>query len=287
MNELAPCPSQKDFPKYGPMSLWDMQRFHAEHIVILARNLRKLEEFIDTTPDNWNALLQHKDEGPKARTVRSFLVGLRTCCENADLQHAEMLIKECLSDIPQTSREMNLLFKAIVGEMKQRLYIRIPEDQALYWENSDLLNESTKIKFPTVVGEITASGTAYACDLHNASVFHSMRAAEVGLRVLAEDLNVEFPHGNLSLEQWHSILEQIESKIGKLKNLKKSSEKAENQRFYSQAAAQFRYFKDGYRVRVAHVHDVFSPQQSLSILNQTREFFEVLSQKISEQGQEI
>jgi len=140
---------------------------------------------------------------------------------------------------------------------------------------------------PSAAFELINAGNAYALSLNTASVFHSMRAAEIGLRSLARHLSVQFPHGNLELEQWHTILNQIESKIKDIHNLPKSTQKSDDQKFYSQAALQFRYFKDGARVRVAHARDEFTESQALSILNHTCEFFEALSSRLKESDAQV
>jgi hypothetical protein len=100
--------------------------------------------------------------------------------------------------------------------------------------------------------ELVWAGNALACGLYTATVFHSMRAAEIGVRVLGKELGVEFPDKPLELAEWQSILDNCDSKIGAMKQLPRGTEKDDKLNFYSQAAVQFRYFKDAWRVRVAH-----------------------------------
>jgi hypothetical protein len=48
--------------------------------------------------------------------------------------------------------------------------------------------------FPSASKELVASGNSLAAGLFTASVFHSMRAAEIGMRCLGRALDVSFPH---------------------------------------------------------------------------------------------
>lgn len=285
MQQVAPSSSLRGCPEYGLLSLWDMYKYHAEHLVVLARNLATLQQFVDAPPNEWaNKLLALTADKTKHETVKSFMVGLKKACDDADLTISAELVETYAKTPPKNSEGMHVLLNAIIAELKLRLYLRIPDDRAKYWEKADLLTEPARQKFPMAYAELTASSTAFACGLWVASVFHSMRAAEVGLRAMAIDLGVTFTHGDLSLEQWMTIIRSVEAKIKEIEQEKKSTDKADRQRFYSEAAAQFRFFKDGYRVRAAHVFDPFSQSQALSILNQTCAFFEVLAEKMTEPG---
>jgi hypothetical protein len=55
-------------------------------------------------------------------------------------------------------------------------------------------------------------------------------------------------------------------------------------KFYSEAATQFRYFKDGWRVRVARARATYEEAAALKILDHTKDFFEDLAPKLFEKG---
>jgi hypothetical protein len=52
--------------------------------------------------------------------------------------------------------------------------------------------------------------------------------------------------------------------------------------FYSQAAVQFRYFKDAWRIRVAHARETYEEPAATRVFNHTLEFFETLSTRLQE-----
>lgn len=125
--------------------------------------------------------------------------------------------------------------------------------------------------------DIKEAGTCYATGRYTASVFHSMRVLEHGLRALAKDVGLTF-----DLQQWQEILNQINGKIKEIRNLPKSIEKSERLQFLSQAAEQFFYFKDAWRNHVAHGRDRYDGPQALSVLNHVKAFIVHLSEKLRE-----
>ena len=81
---------------------------------------------------------------------------------------------------------------------------------------------------------------------------------------------------------FHPLLEQCESKINAMKQLPKSQTKAADLEFYSTAASNFRYFKDGWRIRAVHGRANFDEEEARRLLTRTIEFFEVISARLSE-----
>jgi hypothetical protein len=74
-----------------------------------------------------------------------------------------------------------------------------------------------------------------------------------------------------------NILDNCDSKIVAMKDMRRGIEKAENLAFYSRAAVQFRYFKDAYRVRAAHAHELFDERKAFKIFDHTLDFFDAIS----------
>lgn len=114
-----------------------------------------------------------------------------------------------------------------------------------------------------------------------ACVFHSMRAAEIALRALAEHLNVTFPYP-IDLADWHKLITNIESVIKKVEQQKKSGKKDKELKLCSAAASQFRYFKEAYRKHVSHARETYDEGGALSVMEGTTEFLKSLMGEISE-----
>lgn len=205
---------------------------------------------------------------------------LQKHCRNFELPVSAEAIERALSDLPKNDREIEMLMGVVESEIKSRLFIFVPAERARYFQSSSLLSDNATRAFPKASWELVQAGNCYAASLDTACVFHSMRAAEIGVRCLGTALGVSFPNYPIELAEWQNILEQVESKIAAMKAMPRGQIKDEQLKFYSQAAVQFRYFKDAWRVRVAHARETFDGSQALQVLEHTRDFFESLAARI-------
>lgn len=150
-----------------------------------------------------------------------------------------------------------------------------------YWDATKLIGAATRTAFPSSSSEIAEAGKAYCFEMADAAVFHCSRAYEGGARAMAVELKCEFgiPFNQVDL---HPLLNNCEAKIQKMKDLPKSDTKAADIEFYSLAAANFRYFKDGWRIRAVHGRASFSLTEAERLIDRTVDFFEVLSRRLHE-----
>lgn len=201
-------------------------------------------------------------------------------CKEIGLTTSLYLLESRLSDPPQTNRELELLVDAVRAELKSKLFLFVPPHLAKYYEMS--LQSTVTTTFPLASKELINAGNCLASGFFTACVFHSMRAAEIGVRVLGKELGVEFPDKPIELAEWQVILDQADSKIIKMKEMPRGTHKDDVLTFYSQAAVQFRYFKDGWRVRVAHARETYEETPATRVFNHTHEFFETLATRLEE-----
>jgi hypothetical protein len=189
--------------------------------------------------------------------------------------------KAILYGLPETGREFNIYVSALHAEIKEKVFAFIPDHKKKYFWPKKFLSEPLATAFPSARNELREAGKCFAVDRNTAAVFHCMRAIEIGLRAMATDLQITFDVP-LDLVDWEGIIRKIESKIAGMKDRAKSGEKDEDQHFYSNAAMQFRYFKDGFRVRVAHTRATYDESQALGVIEHAVTFFEVLSSRLKE-----
>jgi hypothetical protein len=177
---------------------------------------------------------------------------------------------------------MQALIDTIYAELGGRLFLYVPNHLAKQCDNDDVLSDAARLAFPRVYCELRSCGSCLSCGQWTASVFHAMRAAEIGVRVMGKSLDVSFPDKSVDQAEWQHILDQADSKIRTISQQPKSVQKDNDQQFYSTAAAEFRYFKDGWRVRVAHARATYVESEGIKLLDHTRDFFEVLAGRLSE-----
>lgn len=100
--------------------------------------------------------------------------------------------------------------------------------------------------------------------------------------MLGKTLNVTFKDKPIELADWAPIIEQCECKIKEKKGLQPKVLREDELNFYSQAATQFTYFKDGFRLRAAHARETFEEKKAIQIFTHTWEFFDTLSTRLKE-----
>jgi hypothetical protein len=118
---------------------------------------------------------------------------------------------------------------------------------------------------------------------HNAAcVFHMMRVAEIGMRALARERKVTFPHHPLEWAEWENIIDQIESRARSATvSMGRGPERDAARTFYTAAVAQLRAFKET-RNRIMHMRGSFDELDARRAVNQVRDFMNGLSAKIGE-----
>jgi hypothetical protein len=262
-------------------SLWDMLRIYADRYIKLGQHISDMRTVFHFTDDA--ATHGERDRSQLTEdeidTLRYTLKETIKICDDLDLS-VHHLLSDSYDDLPQTKREFDLLVRAILGEIKDRLFLFIPQHRAKYCELA--LQSTVAAAFPLASKELASAGNALAAGFYTASVFHSMRAAEIGVRVLGTTLDVEFPDKPLELAEWQNILDQADSKIANVKNLPRGAHKDGELKFYSQAAIQFRYFKDAWRIRVAHARETYEEHQAIQVFAHTLEFFDTLAIRLKE-----
>jgi hypothetical protein len=262
-------------------SLWDMLTKFARPFIRLGEEIQEIRNIYivaDSADEANPALKLNKDDKEE---IKKSLEKLLKHCEQMSLPISITLLKRGLKDIPQSYREFDLLMDAVYAEIRDKLFVFIPQHRRKYFRSQNFLSETVKKHFHSAHAELRQGGKCFAIGLYTAAVFHAMRAVEVGMRWLADELNVTFPFPK-ELADWANLIDKIEAEIRKLKDNPKSTEKDEDLKFYSDAGMQFRYFKDGWRIRVAHTRETYDEGQALTALDHSVNFFETLAKRRQE-----
>ena len=204
-----------------------------------------------------------------------------TLCHKLGLTYSELSvqrIKDCLSLRAEISyREMigmtDELDHRIIDEMKSRTFFSIEPNKRALLSGTDLFGSEVAAAFPSANLDIEESGRCQALERWTASVFHSMRVLEIGLTALAKDMGII----KIDYKTWESLIQDIEKQI----TAASAGDKLKEQ-FYSEAALQFRYFKNAWRNHVMHVRDTYDEQRAETIFGHVKEFMVHLSTRLKE-----
>lgn len=180
----------------------------------------------------------------------------------------------------QTEREFHLLRSVIEAEWQSKYLFYIPEERARYFENDRLLSDPARRAFPTAFRELREAATCYAVERYTGAVLHCCRALEVGIKAMCRHLG-HTPH-DLDQQDWHPLLLKCEALINDLHALKRGPDKEKELRFLSQAAKQFRYFKDADRIQAAHLRPLYRQGDAKEIVDATVSFYEALAKHLAE-----
>lgn len=280
MNELAPCPSLPCHPiPYGLVSLWDMINLYFGSFYLVLDELRLYRQNAD--------LRSVADRDVDDRLLVDLAGALDRVKENCDAMELKESAKRVVRlkdefargkpSSHRVSEILNDLVNAIHDEGADRIIFVVPPRKSAWLAIEPDPWQTVCDRFDGAGDEIESAHTCYAVNENTACVFHMMRVLELGLAALAAEVGLTFDR-----QQWHNMIEQIESEIGETrKSGVKTKDKAERLQFLSEAAKEFFYFKDGWRNYVAHNRVQYDEHQAASTIEHVRAFMTVLAKKLS------
>jgi hypothetical protein len=168
--------------------------------------------------------------------------------------------------------EFRFLRETIQDEIKHHHFYHYPPEMgALLVGFED--NWKPVIKaFPSTADEASAAVDCIALGHGTAGVFHLMRVLEYGIGALAGQVGKTFDK-----QMWHGIIDEIESAIKQLQKTASKEEREKKLAFLSEAALEFRYFKDTWRNHVSHNKSSYDENQAIGVMNHVLSFMRILS----------
>ena len=218
----------------------------------------------------------------------------RTRCSSLELASAVTRIDEhvipTLSSpavtILQAHAELKVLIELLETELKWRRFAYIPTEKA---KKCDLIDHDWKDvqdRFPSAIDDIRKAVECYALDCNTASVFHSMRVAERGLRALARKLKVKRigPQKHpLEFAEWGQVLSALRSALNAVQQSPgRNARKAATLKFFADAASQADYLNEIWRKEVSHARGLYNAPEAFNALTRTHDFMTLLAQRIKE-----
>jgi hypothetical protein len=143
--------------------------------------------------------------------------------------------------------------------------------------------------FPDIRREAAAACDCYGLGHDTASVFHSMRVAEHGLRAFAKERRIRLAKNKpIDWGTWQEIITELQKEsehIGKRAAAGTAKDNALS--FYSGALADLNAFKDEYRNQVMHVRKDYDEHQALRAMTKVHAFMERISERLSHRNNRI
>ena len=149
----------------------------------------------------------------------------------------------------EIAARLDSLRSSIQDEAVFRYFLAVPVNLSNYVDHDRPFGETVWTSFPSSRADLCEAGKCIAYGLYSASVYHSMCALEPAMKVLARHVSAPW---NPKASTWHGALVEIEKKIKTIASGPKTRGQVSRIAFLSQAASEFRYFKDGWRNDTMH-----------------------------------
>lgn len=182
---------------------------------------------------------------------------------------------------PITSlRDYILMLRSSLSiELDSTVFLHVGSSEASYYrEPLDGVTEDVENRFSSALEDLREAARCYALGRSAASVFHAMRAAEVGLIALGKDLKVQAATD----KNWGVLLDQIESAAKSVGEASHGTSWRDSRQWYAEASAHLRNFKDAWRNDIMHVHGNYNQSRALQILTASRAFMCQIATRLQE-----
>lgn len=273
----------------GPYKLWSLldmiKRFEANNFGAFLTNFERAMMALEIAvrPPNESDRMQLIRKGYP--NLSESLTQLHDVCKRGQVPFCypvwkqigallERLKSPDLNSAPAIAEQARITRQAILDDLEQHVFIAFEDDNE--GTIGDLLEapepwgNDVATRFPDAAKDISAAGRCLVFREWTACVFHSMRTLEHGLRPMAEHFDVGF-----TTESWHAVLKGIEDGISELRNKRGLTDKDRDEiTFYSEAATQFRYFKDVWRNHVSHGRDHYDDRDAKRVYEHVRDFMQ-------------
>jgi len=208
-----------------------------------------------------------------------------------DFYRIDQLLAAAISErgVPKTKEMIHKaifeLVAAIDDELRKRKFVMLDADESkLFNSKTAWLNRIAK-KLPPVKKDLVLVGNCLAMNFHTAAVFHSIRAAEIGMRELGIKLQAEPKREGQPISipdaTWAELLKAINDRIDSESKLSKAQRNIIKTgiRDFRLLVQHLDILKDT-RNHVMHSHDFYNKSEAKGISDRVKQFLQKLVEKI-------
>jgi hypothetical protein len=231
------------FRLYGVVSLFDMLRFYPGAFALLSRSLLGLSalEIAKELPLN-----DPRIEGRRTDLEYFAKEAKRIGLPLSSIQANRILEAWNAGDRERLSRGAEELDTRIIDELHAKFCYVVAQEKASFLDQGWLANSKIDPAFPSAIPELRRAGRCFAYAENTACVFHLMRVVDLGLRTVADSLQISYEARN-----WSGISNKI-TKLMEQKYQLKTDEWRKSEPFYATVLTDIQAISKGYRNEGLH-----------------------------------
>jgi hypothetical protein len=178
----------------------------------------------------------------------------------------------------ETYSELRVLRQSIEADLEDKWFAFILPEKAELLERAPGEWRDVIQRIPQAKEDIREALYCYALERNTASVFHLMRVAEHGLRILAKRMRVslDLKHKGhiipIDYAEWQKVIEAIKNKLTKVSHLPSGPKRAAQLEKLSDAADHCLFMKDIWRNSVSHARQPYSEPEAKAALGRVKDF---------------
>ena len=268
------------------ISLWDMIQLFLGDICRRILDIEEVaEKFKRAALDPEDTILGTKDFQELERIMHSFMLISRwLAMPTTDYQNdaLRIAIQSGSNTVKGISPMLQTVYSRMKFDMNQIVAVRIPDDGVKHYEQEHLFGALVFRSFAAAKDDIKSAGTCLAIGQNTASVFHSMRVVEHGMRAVAGELWVNIKNKTIESADWGQLIKAIklkidarQQKLSKSKRKKKGEHEALN--LLTSLTDDMNVFRSYWRNNTMHTRASYNPQEAAGVLERVKFFMEKLA----------
>lgn len=272
---------------YQLISWLDMNKFSAQLFVNIGSSLRWMGDQWLEQPDNKN-LANNAEDFLQRISADMLKIGCPISSKAASRLESDLKLKLHPEALRSRFQELK---DTIFDEMAAHLFLWVPFERAQYYEFSEDKNKWSEAektldgiisqRFGTAAVEIKQARVCYAVGQWTASVFHMMRACEVGIKAIYKTLGLPSPK---LADSWGKLLEPMDEQLNPRSTKPKVPLWQSEHDFFSDVTNDIKGVKRAWRDSTMHVETNYDEKGALKVLNAATSLIESLCIKLDQDG---
>jgi hypothetical protein len=247
-----------------------MLNVNSEKFLRLTRNIQWLHGYLAESKEG-DTLTVNKDLQEEADEIVELLTEMRLPVSLAQAKRMRGSLTGSKTSIVAHRQLIADLAERIKDELALKsLFLLTEQESTIFIQIDPLFGQEVTTAFPSSAYDITECGKCYALGRSTASVMHAMRSLEPAFTAMGKELGIVLKRDN-----WGDALQNFEKAILALTDKDKKE-------FLSEAAVQFRFFKDAWRNHAMHARSKYTEEEAQIVMTSAKAFMRQLTKRLKE-----